>query len=505
MGSDSPPSPTNEFPILVNFACNLYSVLRLADMSERFRLILRRVKAALERHCPDEAQRLLGPLLGRGHPRVLNLAISAARQYVARANQRLDQNDVEGAWQDLISAEALNTGDRSVTELRHNLTRLGLTTTRAMLEAGNLTEVIVSVDRLRGWGVQNLELVSLEKCAQKWLNAIECADRGDFAQALCLVDRIRPVLPCPPTGLDHFSQELVRRKERYREAVNKLHDAADRRDWRRVVWAADEVLAIAPEHQEAKVVRRQAWEATLARGVDEQRPILPSTMNSTVTFRPPAGQTLSAGEGTSADGGPNPVAIPKQFLLWVDGVGGYLVCLSNRVTLGQATSDARADIPLCADVSRLHAEISRDDEGYILQSSGRVTINRQEVKRQILAPDDLVTLGTTSQFVFRKPLAVSGTACLEITSGHRLSVPVDAVVLMANELLLGPRGKAHIWLRDLREPLSIYRSREGLGIRVPSEPFFVNNRECTERALLTIPCHVHGSKFSFSLDRFTGR
>src|SRR5213078_2141129 len=55
-----------------------------------------------------------------------------------------------------------------------------------------------------------------------------------------------------------------------------------------------------------------------------------------------------------------PVAapLPKRFFLWVDGVGGYLVCLSPRVTFGQATAEGPIDVPLFADVSRLHAEVT---------------------------------------------------------------------------------------------------------------------------------------------------
>ena len=48
-------------------------------------------------------------------------------------------------------------------------------------------------------------------------------------------------------------------------------------------------------------------------------------------------------------------------------MGGYLVCLGNRVTLGQATPDARVDVPLYADVSRHHATVTRDSEGYLLE------------------------------------------------------------------------------------------------------------------------------------------
>src|SRR5205085_1968322 len=51
---------------------------------------------------------------------------------------------------------------------------------------------------------------------------------------------------------------------------------------------------------------------------------------------------------------PRTLEPPSQYLLWIDGVGGYLVCLSHRVTLGQANPESVVDIPLLADVSRHH-------------------------------------------------------------------------------------------------------------------------------------------------------
>ena len=48
----------------------------------------------------------------------------------------------------------------------------------------------------------------------------------------------------------------------------------------------------------------------------------------------------------------------RRFLLWIDGVGGYLVCLGDEVILGQASSEYQVDIPIQADLSRRHAKIS---------------------------------------------------------------------------------------------------------------------------------------------------
>lgn len=66
-----------------------------------------------------------------------------------------------------------------------------------------------------------------------------------------------------------------------------------------------------------------------------------------------------------------------QYLLWIDGIGGYLVCLSHRVTLGQASLDPVVDIALLADISRHHATIQRDAEGYFLEAVRRSAVNGQ--------------------------------------------------------------------------------------------------------------------------------
>src|SRR4051812_28217327 len=49
----------------------------------------------------------------------------------------------------------------------------------------------------------------------------------------------------------------------------------------------------------------------------------------------------------------------KRFMLWMDAVGGYLVCLGDEIVIGQSTPGSSADIALQADISRKHAKITR--------------------------------------------------------------------------------------------------------------------------------------------------
>lgn len=154
-----------------------------------------------------------------------------------------------------------------------------------------------------------------------------------------------------------------------------------------------------------------------------------------------------------------------QYLLWIDGVGGFLVCLSHRVTLGQANPESVVDIPLLADVSRHHATLQRDAEGYFLEAIRKVQVNGQPTEKVLLRSADRVTLGSSCQMQFWQPVPVSATARLDLVSGHRFLHPVDAVLLMADTLLIGPGPQAHVVVSDMPGPLVLYRNKSSLAVR----------------------------------------
>jgi hypothetical protein len=189
-----------------------------------------------------------------------------------------------------------------------------------------------------------------------------------------------------------------------------------------------------------------------------------------------------------------------QFLLWIDGVGGYLICLGNRVTLGQAAPDAQVDIPIFADVSRHHATLTRDPEGYILEAVHKAQVNGLAATRTLLRSGDRVTLGSSCQFQFQQPVPVSASAVLKLVSGQRLRLAVDAVLLMADTLVLGQGPQAHVLLPDLRQPIILYRhARQGLGIRCPGT-VLVNGQALPQRGAIEPGTTVAGEDFSLALE-----
>jgi hypothetical protein len=439
-------------------------------------LAIRQAQEALKNGRLEEAHRLLCQSAAQGHKRSFELLREVVRGFAERGERHLRRDDPEAAWHDLLQAEQLDRHGRDADRLRQALVRLGLAEVRALLQAGEPARAAEVAARLRERSVRQPELQLLDEAAKGWLQARDQAARGEFAQALVAVERVRRLVPGEADPLEKFRADLEGRRDGFADQVGRLHAVTEAARWRDVLEAADKVLAAAPQHQEARRARAMAWKA-----------VEPATV---IAPRAPA----SAAEPT-----PDPGEAPTRFLLWVDGVGGYLVCLASRVTLGQATPDGYVDVPLFADVSRLHAALTRDAEGYLFEAVRPCLVNGQPVEKALLRPNDRVTLGTSCQMQFRQPAPVSTSARLDLVSGHRMALAVDAVLLMADTLLLGPGAQVHVAVPDLKHPVVLYRHRDGLGVRCPG-PFLLDGQRVQDRGLLRPGSTVSGEDFAFALE-----
>ena len=445
-------------------------------------LAIRQAREALRQGRLEEAHRLLTQPAIREHRAAGELLAQLIRCHVDQAERHLKHDDAEGAWRDLLLAEQLQTTEKGVENLRQTLARLGLAEVRALLQAGETRRADEAIAKLRERRVRSSELQVLEEATRDWLQARDLADRGEFPLALDAVDRTRRRLPDRPCVLDQFAVDLERHRDNFPRMLARLHEAADAARWREVVELAEQVLAIAPHHAEARKARSRAWKAI--------EPV-------TVTMPSPSGSPN--GEVLACDG------LPTRFLLWIDGVGGYLVCLGGRLTFGQAIVDGHVDVPLVADVSRLHASLTRDAEGYVLEAVRPVQVNARDVTRALLQSGDRVTLGASCQLQFHQPVPISATARLDLVSGHRLPLSVDAILLMADTLVLGSETQVHINVPDLKKPLVLFRQKDTLGIRHAGK-LNINGRKSGDRLVLNdLHATVSGENISFAIEPVAAR
>lgn len=200
------------------------------------------------------------------------------------------------------------------------------------------------------------------------------------------------------------------------------------------------------------------------------------------------------------DSAVNNPASKTRLLLWVDAVGGFFVCQGNEIRLGQAVPDATVEVPLLADLSRHHATIRRDEEGYTIEPVRDVWLNRQKIETVSWINDgSLIGLGPALQMRFTRPHPLSATARLDFVSNHRTQPSAAAVLLMADTCVLGPGANNHVVCRDWPHDVVLHRQHGGLYCR-SATPFEVDGRRYAQYGPLTLRSRVTGDQFSFSLE-----
>ena len=436
-------------------------------------LALRQAQEALKNGRLEEAHRLLCQPAANGHKRSWELLQQVAQGFVERGEGHLRHEDAAAAWNDLIAAEQVGVNGSAAGCLRQALMRLGLAEVHSLLEAGEPQRAADAITQLHHRSVSQPELQVLDEAAKNWVLAREQAGRGEFSQALQTMSRVRRLLPGKIEALEQTITTLEHGHQSFATLLVQLHEATQQRDWREVVRLSEQVLALAPQHFEARKARALAWRA-----------IEPQTIAS-----------VPRREGSSEA----KEEANQRFLLWIDGVGGFLVCLGNRVTIGQATPDAYVDIPLFADVSRVHAALTRDTEGYVLEATRSVLVNSRPAEKVLLQSGDRITLGGSCQLQFRQPVPVSASARLDLASGHRLPLTVDGVLLMADTLVLGPGAQVHVAMPDLKEPIVLFRQKDGLGVRYGGS-LCVDGQRYRERGQLRPSSAVTGDDFAFAIE-----
>jgi hypothetical protein len=190
----------------------------------------------------------------------------------------------------------------------------------------------------------------------------------------------------------------------------------------------------------------------------------------------------------------------ERFLLWIDAVGGYWICLGHEVMLGQPEGGAAVDVPILGDLASRHARIRRDGDGYLIEALHEVRIDDRPVHHVgWLRDGSRIQLGRSVRLVFRQPHALSGSARLDFVSRHRTQPSSDAVLLMADTCVLGPKRNGHVVCRNWTQEVILYRLGRELYCKTPG-PFAIDGAACRDCGQITRNSRVQGEGFAFALD-----
>lgn len=458
-------------------------------MFQPWRFKLKEAESAAEQGRLEDAAKMLTSGDMPTYLPAQHLLANVAARIAQRAVAKSQGGDFESAWKDLAEAKRLAGESAAWQMAQQGVADAALAQVVLLLKAGDHEGSLVYLDRLQRRDVPLAPLTRLREVIRRLDSARKLASRGKFGEAdeqLAAALALRGDLEFIETQ----RQQVRFRAERSRQLQEALHRALTTPDFSEALKLADQLLEVAPDNRVARDARRRAW-AQVGAKVGESH-------GKTETQHWPGAKAIpdEAGQEPMEDEPRQP-----RFMLWIDAVGGYLVCLNNRVVIGQAHPGSRVEVPLQADISRRHALIRREGEGYLVEPlGGTVKLDGKPIEGAALLSDgDELELGDGVRLRFRRPHVLSASARLEILSRHRTQPFVDGVILMAESCVLGPKWQNHVVCRDWSGDVVLYRREDKLFCRA-MESLEIDGQLHDGRGRLGPNSRVVGSDFSLSLE-----
>jgi hypothetical protein len=458
----------------------------------------------------DEASMLLASESLREFLPAKRLAQDVAATVVERAGDRFARGESAAGWQDLATADRLGAPAEAIARLKQQYADAVLDEVMSDLAAGQAAAALGELHKLHAHGLADGRARACRQIAQLMQESGQAAARGHFAEAQATAASAEALAKShtPERGtmeriairLSDESAKLSRQAGDCQRLSAEMHAALSAENWSAALSAADAILAIAPQHAAATQARRRAWRAVgmdvtqLYRGgprggfvsLDWNRSAARDGRRSTHASRSHEDDTVAGNE------------TPQRALLWLDAVGGFLVCLDDCVVLGQPAGGDKIAVPIMADVSRRHAVIRREAGTYVLEPLHRTCVDGRAINAPfVLADNQLIELGDNVKVRFTKPHALSATAKLTIESHHKTQPSADAVLLMADSCVLGPNRHCHVRCREWERDVVVFRQGERLFCRA-SEPVAMNGVAASGESEIQSGVRVEGEHFAFT-------
>ena len=452
----------------------------------------------LDRACAIVAQEEL-----KDFRQARELSAELAKRIAERARGRMEAGYSTAGWRDVELAERLAEGETPLGDVRQAHRQQLLDRTEHFLSDGRTVAAEQELAKLAKRQLDDdasrrlLDLVHRLSQAEQMLAAGKSAEagqvlRGQNSQLNHLHGTINLQV------ITHSVEQLQSDCQQHHELASQLHQAIAKSDWHEVLELADRLLALAPRDRVATAARKKAWQAV---GLDATRlfhaagrPVTPIALRDTADHRRPSATSNSSNDTMPGDDPAN------RFMMWVDAVGGFLVCLDDEVVLGQPTPGSNIAVPLCADLSRRHAVLRREGGNYTLDPLGEVSVDGRKLTGPMaLGSKHTIELGGTVRLEFTKPHALSATARLVPTSGHRTEPRADAILLMADSCVLGPKSHSHVVCRRWPGDIMLFRQAGRLCCR-SNLPLTVDGVKAEGVTPLETGARLEGEQFALSLE-----
>ncbi len=496
-------------------------------MLGQWRLALRQAEETAKAGRYEEALAGLAQPSVCDHRQVIQLRSRLANDLLDRGGRRAEVDDFPGAIGDIALAERHGAPAERVARARLELADDSVASIDLILQAGDPARALEGIERLSQQSISSPGLRHCLELAEAWKRGLAESRRGEFGVAREALEQARRLAKPPVLAvLEAVLQETAARQAGVQEPIERLYKAMAVADpnWGEVLLAAEAVLELVPDHPVARQARAGGWQRIAALRPGAALPASPfsglSAGLTDIRQRTDGVGTVLAASREVPDVAPGQAVLAGmaargtdqtassatdsfsdgRFYLWADAIGGYLICLESQVVLGRAGPDSQADVTILGDLSRRHATLTRQGDGYSVQPHQPTFLNGQPILNQVpLRDQDRIRLGDSVELVFRQPSPVSATARLDLISRHRMPLAVSAAILMAETCILGPGPQSHVPAPRLSAPVVLFRQAGQLWCRA-RQPFEVDGRPFQERSALPSTARVQGAEFSFSLE-----
>jgi tetratricopeptide (TPR) repeat protein len=470
-------------------------------MFPAWRMKIRTAQIALNEGRCDEASALLNRESLRGFLPAKRLSHEVAAQLVDRAGRKLAAGDSVAGWRDIQQAQQLEGSTELVDKFREVQARLGLNQTRQLLQRGETALAARQIAKLEQRRLGGDERRCWKLIVHLITRAKELAYLGEFVEACEMLERAARLLP---PGDDPLAEEIASRRrqllansEKLRPLTTALHAAVASENWSEVLTTTDAMLELAAAYPTAVEARRKAWQAV---GMKAPAKKLANFAAAARRRGPVFATTIPWRKNGADDTMTTEESRGKRLIAWIDEVGAFLVCLGNEIALGQPTPGSEVDIPVRADLSRRHATIAREGENYILKPIHSAKLDGHSVVGPTLLRDgSLIELGDSLKIRFTKPHSLSATAVLQFESKHKTEPAVDAVVLMSESCVLGPKAHSHIRCAKWNSEIVLFRRGEDVQFR-SKDMIEVNDHPGMTTGIITANCRLAGEEFALSFE-----
>ena len=455
-------------------------------MFQPWRLKLREVEEAVKADRLDDARVMLQEGNLAEYRPAKKIMQNLGARLAERGRTELNRGETLASWRDLEAAEEMGAQGDALSPLRDELIAHSISEAEKYLTAGDTSSALERLNTLQRRKLDTGPVRELQQIARKMCRAKEYCREGKYRDA----ERLYAAAKALRSDLDWLEELRLTAEDKehlLRSAREDLHRAMAAEDWTAVVTASESVLDLAPHDAIAAQARSKAWKTVGAK--------MPSF----------SGLTPVRTNGDTKVGHQNVVdtdiapASPR-FQLWIDGVGGFLVCEGDDLIIGQPSTARRVDIPILGDLSHRHASIKRCGDGYLLVPNRQARLNGKSISEAMSLSDRaVIELGSGVRLIFRQSHPYSATATLQLASSHRTQPACDGIILMADSLILGPEANSHVVCRDWKTNAVLFHRGEALHCR-SEENLEVNGQPYDSESPLPRNAQIAAEEFSMSLE-----